>query len=112
MRERLIAPGVAAAAFAVTLTVALWQRRPPAPAPAPPVSASARLQIATPPFAPPALVDHGQSVSTAKEILSSTAAADEDAAPQPAVPDSARLPSYQEDQAARDGEALRSARSR
>jgi hypothetical protein len=103
---RFITPGLAAVAFAVTIGAMAWHDErlrapgpprlgsrdvPPRPAPIPsfipaPVSPSRNA---------PTQIDDGAS-----------------AAVQPTAPNPSALPSYQQDQAARDADALHSARSR
>ncbi len=119
MGSRFIAPGLAVAAFAVTVGVVAWQGhgyRAPDP----------RSDVVLVPQRPPAV--QTQSLSVAAPLPATTAVAATPApqlqeslatpdnaaatAAQPTLPETDALPSYQEDQAARTSAAVRSSRVR
>ena len=115
MRDRFLVPGLAVVGFAATLALTGWPHLEPVrwhqPAPLPQVAPPAVKGQATRPVPTP--VAEPASVSPQPEAPPPGTDADsEAAAPQPTLPDSAALPSFEEDQAARNADALRNARSR
>ena len=115
MRDRLLVPGLALVGFAVTLAVTGWPhlgrfqwRGPALPTPVAPPATPVQAVRPTPalPAAPAPIIPAQQVPAQAGEADSAAEA------PQPPLPDSSALPSYEADQAARNADALRSARSR
>ncbi len=110
VRDRLIAPGLAIAAFTVTLGIGAWHwQRPKAPdafvqavSPAVQARALAPTQSTEPVSGAPGPAPESPAQSADAEA----------AARQPTPPDPAALPSYEEDQIARSADAERGARSR
>ncbi len=120
---RFITSGLAVAAFALTLGIAAWHD--PRQHPLDPQAVTGPVLPATPwpvPRSPPSRPAVAPEVASAGEQPQEGPGAprnpDEQAddidaaAPQPTPPDSAALPSYEEDQAARSADARSSARSR
>ena len=107
MRRRLLCAGFALVGFAVTLAVTAWPHRGSAarqpPPPRAPIQAWAEASRVT----LPAPVSHVQQAAADDTDNDAEAKA-----PLPPLPDPSALPSYEEDQAARNADALRSARSR
>lgn len=122
---KFVAPGLAVAAFAVTVGAILlqdhWHSPPPSQPFAPPLSAAVRsgVMVSAAPLSSqsPALEPVSETALPPQDVPAQQGTSDADdeadvAAPQPTLPDSASLPSYEEDQAARNADALQSARSR
>ncbi|HTC54274.1 MAG TPA: hypothetical protein VK700_20225 [Steroidobacteraceae bacterium] len=109
MQGRLLAASLAVIAFAATLAVTRWQFH--AQSQPQPQSQSLHIPVAAVRSrAVPQVVPH--PVIRKQNDAPAADPDDEDVAPQPPLPDSAALPSYEEDQAARNADALRSQRSR
>jgi hypothetical protein len=120
---RFVTSGLAVAAFALTLGIAAWHDPWQHPLDRQlvtvPVPSATRLQAPrSPPSTPAAAPEVASAVEQPEEDPGapgnpSEPADDIDAAaPQPTPPDPAALPSYEEDQAARNADARSSARSR
>jgi hypothetical protein len=114
VRDRFVAPGLAAAAFAATLRIIAWQRHLPTEPPQVvlnvPASAQTRTLAAS--AAPVAAAAAASSIEDSPQPPPAVESDDADTGLQPQLPDSAALPSYEEDQAAVDADAMRNARSR
>jgi hypothetical protein len=113
MQGRLLAASLAVIAFAATLAVTRWQFHAQSQPQPQSQSQSQSLHIpvaAVRSRAVPQVVPH--PVIRKQNDAPAADPDDEDVAPQPPLPDSAALPSYEEDQAARNADALRSQRSR
>lgn len=120
---RFITSGLAAAAFALTLGIAAWhgqwQHALDPPVVTVRVALAAHLAVLrSAPAMPVAAPEVAPAVAQPGEVLQPQAdpvePADDSevAAPQPTPPDPTALPSYEEDQAARNADARSSARSR
>jgi hypothetical protein len=117
MRAGLLLPGIALAAFAATLGVLGW---PPHDSGHEAGSAT-QVPIAAPAAAAPVAIPGTPAVAAtaptrARRVMAPSAPAAPAAAAvetlQPALPDPAALPSYENDQRARSDDALRSPRTR
>jgi hypothetical protein len=112
MRARFVLPAIAMAAFLATLAVtglphhaaAAWY------SPAPQLAAPTAPAQATPPPAPAVAAPVTASPATAQDSPVQAAQEAGIEAPQPLLPESSALPSYESDQASRNGHALGNAR--
>jgi hypothetical protein len=105
MQGRLLAASLAVIAFAATLAVTRWQFHAQSQPQSLHIPVAAVRSRAVPQVVPHPVIRKQNDAPAADPD-------DEDVAPQPPLPDSAALPSYEEDQAARNADALRSQRSR
>jgi hypothetical protein len=106
MRARLFLPGIVVVAFAATLAVIGWPDRGPTHRDDMQLQTQVSASVAPTPTPTPT------SVPESTVIVAAPDAAPAVEASQPPLPEPSALPSYRDDQADRNRDAVRSARTR